>query len=130
QSVRDLTVSRTSSSGAITEKSARITRKNEAWYKTATASLEDRFARVAAELKMQDAARTQELAASHKNKVAQLAEHYQRQWQELETDWNNQITPLHAQLQAANAAAEQVFPPWEMESWKHWTPPTAFQNAA
>ncbi|HEV2695589.1 MAG TPA: FtsK/SpoIIIE domain-containing protein [Verrucomicrobiae bacterium] len=130
QSVRDLTNSRTNSSGAITEKSSRIARKNEAWHRAQTAQLQSRFARAAADIKTQDAAQAQELANVQKNRMAQFEEKYQRQWQELESDWNQQITPLYAQLQAAQAVANAVFPPWDDASWKNWMPPREFQNAA
>ena len=128
QTVRDLTHTRTGSSSAITEKSARIARKNEAGRRAKTALLQDRFARAAADLKTQDAAQTQELAALHKNKAAQLEAEYQRQWKTLEADWNSQITSLNAQLQAAQTAAEAVFPSWEVA--KNWKPAADFKNAA
>jgi hypothetical protein len=129
QSFRDLTSSRTGISGLVAEKINRVARKNEAWRQTQTAMVQERFTNASAELKAQDAARVRELSGMHQNKLAQLTEQQQRQWEELAADWTSQITPLCAQLQAANAAAEAVFPPWDAELWKNWTPPTDFQNA-
>src|SRR6185312_6233071 len=126
----DLAHSRTINSSAVTEKAARINRKNEAWHQARTALVQEQAAETAAQLKAQDAAQVQELAGLHQNKVAQLTEQNKRQWQELAADWNQQITPLCAQLQAANAAADAVFPAWDADSWKNWSPSMEFQNAA
>jgi hypothetical protein len=63
-------------------------------------------------------------------KTAKLDADFQAQWRTLENEWNNSIQSLYGRINAANADAEKLFPEWNSEVWKNWTPPREFKNAA
>jgi len=130
QAVRNISESRSTNSTVISEKAARLSQKNERWYRTELEQIQPRQAEIVARLKVEDAAQVRQIAEAHKAKMAQIEGEHQRRWQELEADWKNAVTPLCEQLRAANDAAEKAFPAWDDASWKNWTPPLEFQNAA
>jgi hypothetical protein len=130
QAVRDISQSRSSNSSLISEKAARLVKKNQQWHHSALDQNQRRGAEILAHLQAEDAAQTREIAAAHKTRLAQLDDAHQRRWQELEADWKKRITPLCEQLRTANDAEEKIFPAWDSEVWKNWTPPVEFQNAA
>ncbi len=59
-----------------------------------------------------------------------LEGNYQREWQALETDWQQRVLPVFASLQAEQALAEKLFPAWTSSVWKDWQAPAEFLNAA
>jgi hypothetical protein len=63
-------------------------------------------------------------------KTAKLEADSKAQWQALENEWNNSIQSLYGRIRAANAGADKLFPEWNSEVWKNWTPPREFKNAA
>ncbi len=130
QAVRNISESRSANSTVIREKAARVSQKNERWYRKELEQIQPRHAEAAARLKAEDAAQVRQIAEAQKAKMAQIEDEHRRERQELETDWNNTVTPLCEQLRAANDAAEKAFPVWKDASWKNWTPPLEFQNAA
>jgi hypothetical protein len=62
--------------------------------------------------------------------VAGLEAEHQKQWQQLETEWRQRIEPIYESLRAARAAADELFPEWELSRWEKWSPPQSFRNAA
>jgi hypothetical protein len=130
QAVRDIGQSRSSNATVITEKAARLVRKNQEWRSVELDQIQQRHAETVACLKREDAAQVRKISEVHQTKLAQVEAVQQHRWQELAADWEKQITPLCEQLRAANLADESVFPPWNDASWKSWTPPAEFQNAA
>ena len=130
QAVRDISESRSANSTVVSGKAARLSLKNERWYRAELERIQPRHAEALAQLKTEDAAQVRQISEAHKAKMAQIEGEHQRGWQELETDWKTSVTPLCEQLRAANEAAEKAFPAWEDPSWKNWTPPLDFQNAA
>jgi len=130
QAVRDISESRSTNSTVVSGKAARLSQKNERWYRAELEHIKPRHAEAVARLKAEDAAQVRQIAEAHKAKMAQIEGEHQQSWQQMETDWKNSVTPLCDQLRAANEAAEAAFPAWDAASWKNWTPPTEFQNAA
>ena len=130
QAVREISDSRSTNSKVISEKAARIVQKNDRWHRTQLERIQPRHAEVMARLRAEDSAQARQIAEAYKTKTAQLEGEHQQRWRELETDWENSITPLCDQLRAANEAAGKVFPAWNDAVWKDWKPPTEFQNAA
>jgi len=130
QAVRDIGESRSTNSTVISEKAARLSQKNERWHRADLERIQPRHAEAVTRLKAEDVAQVRQIAEAHETKMAQIESEHQQRWQELETDWKNSVMPLCEQLRAANDAAENVFPAWEDASWKNWTPPLEFQNAA
>jgi hypothetical protein len=129
QAVRDISQSRSSNSSLISEKAARLVKKNQQWHRSALDQNRRHGVEALARLQADAAAQAREIAAAHKIKMAQLEGAHQSRWRELETDWKKRITPLCDQLRTANDAAEKLCPAWEAPAWKNWTPPSAFQNA-
>src|SRR6185436_10828176 len=54
-------------------------------------------------------ARREYLTAAHQAKTGKFNADYQAHWQKLEADWKQRITPLYAQIEAANIGANQQF---------------------
>jgi S-DNA-T family DNA segregation ATPase FtsK/SpoIIIE len=81
-------------------------------------------------LKAEDAAQIRRLSETHKTGMAHIESDHQVRWQELVTDWKSRSHELVASIQAANAAAEKLFPAWDAALWQSWTPVKEFQNAA
>ena len=71
-----------------------------------------------------------ELAGAHEQKKARLNAEEQARWQALETEWKQNIQPIHEAIAAAIAAAGELFPDWQSPVWKNWTPPADFKNVA
>jgi S-DNA-T family DNA segregation ATPase FtsK/SpoIIIE len=130
QAVRDISESRSTNSTVISEKAARLSQKNERWHRAELERIQPRQAEAVTRLKAEDSAQVRQIAEAHKSAMAQIEGEHQRGWQELETGWKNSVSPLCEQLRAANDAAGKIFPAWDDESWKNWTPPLEFQNAA
>ena len=130
QAVKGISSVRTTRPVVISEKASRLVRKNEQWRRAELDRIQQCHAADTARWKAEDAAQVGQIAEAHKARMAQIEGDHQRRWQELETDWKNQLTPLCGQLREANDAAEKLFPAWEDASWKNWTPPVDFQNAA
>ena len=130
QAVRDISQSRSTNATVISEKASRLVQKNQQWRRAELEKIQHRHAEELARLKAEDVVQVRKISEAHQTKAAQVEAVHQHRWQELAADWKKQITPLCQQLHAANAAAEKVFPAWNDASWKNWTPPAEFQNAA
>jgi len=112
------------------QKAFRAAQKNEQYLRAGLEQLGRRHRDRVAGLQAEAEAQAVQLAEVHAQKIADLKSRQETQWATLESEWKNKIGPLFAQIRAANAAAEQLFPPWESPFWKTWTPPEKFQNAA
>jgi len=130
QAVKGISSVRSTQPAAISEKASRLVQENEQWWRRELDLIQQRHVETVARLKAEDAALVRQIAEAHNTRMTQIEAEHQRRWQELETDWKAGITPLCEQLRAANDAAEKVFPAWDAASWKNWTPPAEFQNAA
>ena len=130
QAVRGISQSRSTNATVINEKASRLVQKNQLWHGAELEQIQQRHVKVLARLKTEDAAKVRKIYEAHQTKMAQVEAIHQHRWQELETDWKKQITPLCEKLRAVNDVAEKVFPAWDAAAWKNWTPPAEFQNAA
>ncbi len=92
--------------------------------------LESERAETLRQLELEHETRSRQLRDNYNaNKNRMEAEH-RTAWAALEADWKNAIEPLCHDLQAAETAAEKMFPAWTGTNWDNWAPPTEFQNAA
>ena len=130
QAVKGISSVRGSQPAVIAEKAARLSGKNELWRNAELERIQERHAEALARLKEADLEKTRQIAEAHRVKMAQIESHHQRRWQELETNWNSDARSLGDSIRAAHDAAEKSFPPWDAASWKSWSPPASFQNAA
>jgi hypothetical protein len=114
----------------VDQKALRAGQKNEHYLRAGIQRMERRHQDAVAGLQAEAGEQASRLADIHARRVADLQSQYQAGWQALESDWKNQIAPLFAILQEAQAAAEQLFPEWQAPFWKQWAPPDEFKNAA
>ena len=146
QIVREAVDTRGSRAQTADEKASRALQKSEELGRAKLSRLERNHAANVARLRQESEAETGQLAGVHEAKVAKVNEEQQTRWQALAGEWKNCIQPIHETIRAANAAAEKDFPEWEgarasgpseshgqdarATTWKNWTLPEEFKNAA
>ena len=114
----------------IDEQAPNVVKKCEQLHQASVARTERDHAGRLARLQREAEVRTRELAAAHAAKQVMLDAKYQTGWAELETEWKERIHPIYQVLREEAAAAEALFPEWDMRQWEQWTPPREFANAA
>ena len=115
---------------ASDEKASRALEKNDWLRRVKLDQLDRHHAGDLEQLKL--TAETRQRAETHASgqREAKLSADYQVQWQTLEADWKTTIEPIYAALESANLAAGKLFPPWDPQLLKSWTPPGQFAAAA
>ncbi len=112
------------------EKARQLYEKNEQYHRVRLARIEQDRKDTAARLQQESDAEVKSLADAHAAKMVQLNTGHQARWGTLQTEWKNRVQPIYDTIRAASANAEKLFPSWEVPSWKNWTPPEEFKNAA
>ena len=130
QGVRQLVSTRGVRPMEVDQKALRAAQINERHLRTKLELVEREHTERLALLRTEAEAESKRLAEAHAGKMADLKRQHQTAWNTLEQDWKKRIEPLFDEVRAANAAAEQLFPAWEDPSWKTWSPPEQFRNAA
>ncbi|HUA39282.1 MAG TPA: FtsK/SpoIIIE domain-containing protein [Candidatus Sulfopaludibacter sp.] len=130
QGVRRLAGTRGLRPMEVDQKALQAGQKNEQHRRAGFARIEGRHKEKLAGLQAEAGAQAGWLADAHAGKVASLESQHHSQWAELESEWKNKIEPLFAEIRAATAASEQLFPGWESPFWQQWTPREQFKNAA
>ena len=115
---------------AVDDKAFRALQKNEQLYRAHVKVLEQVHTAQVTRLREVAAAEEAQLAAVHESKLAALKADQQARRQALDAEWETEMRPIHQALRAADAAAKDLFPDWAQPSWKDWTPPQEFKNAA
>lgn len=114
----------------IDDKALRIHQKNTKRGFQKLELLETKHAETVARMHSEHERVLQQLRDDHNANKAKMEAEYAASWLALEADWKLAIVPLCADLQAAAAAADKMFPPWTGNNWDNWTPPRDFQNTA
>ncbi len=114
----------------IDEKASRAARNNELLHRSELERIERVHMETVEQLERQNETNTRRLTDAHKEQMARLAAEQQTRWHTLATEWKNCVQQFLGAVQAANAAAEQLFPEWRVEKWENWAPPEAFKNTA
>ncbi len=146
QTVKEAVGTRGSRAQATDEKASRALQKNEQLGRAKLSRLERAHDDNVAHLQQGSDAQAGKLTEVHETKVAKLNADIASRWRALEAEWKNCIQPIHETIRAANAAAENDFPEWEVArasgpsephgqdaratTWKGWTLPDEFKNAA
>ena len=146
QTVKEAVDTRGSRAQAADEKASRALKKNEQLGRAKISQLERAQTDNVARLRQEADAQTAQLAGVHEAKTAKLNADIESRWQALAGEWKHCIQPMHETIQAANAAAERDFPEWGVArasgpsephgqdaratTWKRWTLPEEFKNAA
>jgi len=78
----------------------------------------------------QDASvKREQLVEIQTTQLAALEEEEKTRWNEIETDWHREITPLYQAIEQMHAEGERIAPPWNPLSAENWVPPTDFGHA-
>jgi hypothetical protein len=114
----------------IDDKTVRITATNERIRKARLAKAEDKHAHRVEVVEKTIAAREGAFGKMMDVRNAGSGAEQQRVWQELEKEWLERTQPIYATLADLKADSKNLFPPWQ-ENWlKNWTPPAKFEHAA
>jgi DNA segregation ATPase FtsK/SpoIIIE, S-DNA-T family len=121
---------RSECSTRLNEKTRQLQARNEAQSLGGQQRLEtDRLAQTKqAEEQLQRA--VQQLEATHNENLARVHAARDEDRRKLEADWQNIVLPALAQLQAAEGAAQELFPDWSAARWEHFQLPEEFHHAA
>jgi S-DNA-T family DNA segregation ATPase FtsK/SpoIIIE len=130
QSVRKIVNTRSVRPVAVDQKALHAAQKNEQFLRAGIKRLERGHVERVAGLQAEADSKAGQLSGVHAGKTADLQSQHQSRWQTLESEWKGKIEPIYAAIQAANTAAEQLFPAWNTSFWNQWTPPGEFKNAA
>ena len=130
QGVRQLVSTRGVRPMEVDQKAFQSAQKNEQYLRAGLEKIKSQHTDKVTGLQAEAEAQASRLAGTHARKMGDLQNQHQTAWKTLEQEWKNTIEPMFADIHAANAAAEQLFPAWDAPFWKNWTPPEKFQNAA
>jgi hypothetical protein len=108
---------------------ARLHQRNEQLQQTALEQRQEAHEKIMAQLRAEAAQQTRQLAESREAARARRENGLQNEWRTLATEWQHQVRPLGEKLQAAQAAAETLFPEWSSPVWQNWQPPREFLDA-
>ena len=112
------------------EQAGRAARKCDQLHRARLKQLEKDHADNLIRLREESETDARKFSESLAAKTAKFDADFQAQWQSLENEWKNSIQSLYGRINAANADSENLFPEWNSEVWKNWTPPREFKNAA
>ena len=112
RSVRKIVNTRGVRPVAVDQKALRAAQKNEAYLRAGFKRLEQLHTDRVASLRAEAGARAAQLAEVHARKMSDLQSQHQARWQALELEWKNKIAPMFADIHAASAFADRLFPGW------------------
>ena len=115
---------------ASDEKASRALEKNDQLHRAKLDRLQRQQVGDAAQLKLTAQTRGQAEVQASQKREAQFTADYQAQWQKLEAEWKSTLAPIYEGIQAANAKAGKLFPPWQPAVLESWSPPAEFSGAA
>ncbi len=115
---------------ALEAKARRAAATNDRLHRLQLDALDARQAEGRASLRQAHAAQTGEMQAVLATKDSRLKAEFEARWQPLVSEWKSVLEPLYAQVEAANAAAAQTFPPWTKAFVDGWKAPRDFAHAA
>ena len=130
QSVKDAIEQRGTRPAKVDEKARRAFQMNDEANNARLRRLQKEQTETMTRLRSQSEAEAQEMAETHRGKIARLETEFQGLWTALETEWKGIVQPIYQSIREANEFAAKLFPPWEIPLWKDWEPPLEFQNAA
>lgn len=127
---REIVQLRSSSPVETESRAAQLQQRNERFHQAELERMQPAHEQVMAQLRLAAEAQAKQLAETRGQAKSRLESNFQNEWRALEMEWQNEVVPLCAMLQAAQATAEKLFPDWRSADWNDWQPPTAFLNAA
>jgi ABC-type multidrug transport system fused ATPase/permease subunit len=82
-----------------------------------------------AQIEAESAAQRAQLTATYETEIAAVATDEKTRWDALIAEWQQIITPLYEAVNAMNAVADALFPPWSSQLVESWIPPVEFKPA-
>ncbi|HEV2211588.1 MAG TPA: FtsK/SpoIIIE domain-containing protein [Verrucomicrobiae bacterium] len=112
------------------ERTVRANKRNEALYKARLERVEREFHDTQQTLLESAQVRRQALLQDSAATLKRLSAEHETTWRTLESEWRRKLDPFYAELQTLTASTEALFPPWDSDALKNWTPPSLFAQAA
>jgi hypothetical protein len=112
------------------EKAGRALRRNESARLAADNRLALDSREAMGQLHVQIEAREKSVEKTRAAAEERVNTEFDARWNALAAAWNAAVGPVYDAIQAANAAADQTFPPWDSAAGRRWSPPGAFARAA
>jgi hypothetical protein len=112
------------------EKTVRATARHERLHALKLERQTLRHAAAIEDLARQAEAKRQALIAASEEREKGLQAAHETQWRGLAAEWEGRLQPAYATIQAINAFADKLFPPWPAPAWKKWQAPGTFSGAA
>ncbi|MEK7707698.1 MAG: FtsK/SpoIIIE domain-containing protein [Verrucomicrobiota bacterium] len=112
------------------EQARKLTSVNDGRRAHSLARIEQAYAEQIAQLTVASTARKKQIEATHADDAGKIRTTADAAWRALETNWRENVLPLHAQLHNAPALADKMFPPWRAELWRKFTLPDEFTHTA
>ena len=114
----------------IDEQAQRVNQRHEALHRKRLEDLERTRPETLARLQQTGGVSAKALKEAHESRQAQIAAEREQKLEQLAADWKQTIDPIHQEIDAASDDARALFPEWQLDSWKNWSAPLRFENAA
>ncbi|HUB68272.1 MAG TPA: FtsK/SpoIIIE domain-containing protein [Candidatus Methylacidiphilales bacterium] len=114
----------------IEAQSARIYEKIDRLLGPRIQQIEARHAAEVAQLNQEAATGHEKLVQARASQTSSLGDEEKIRWNEMETDWHRQITPIYRAIEEMNAAGDAISPAWNSSFVENWIPPGDFAAAA
>lgn len=112
------------------ERTVRITARHEQLYRARCERREREYAAARETFQRVAQERVRALRRSSEETLQKLEANLAEEWRQLEEEWRAATGTLGREVEALNAEAARLFPPWEHFRPGDWRPPEAFAHAA
>lgn len=112
------------------ERTVRLTARHEQLYRARCQRREREYAAAQESLQRVAQERIKALREGSEATLRKLEANLAEEWRRLEEEWQSVTGPLWHEVEALNAEAARLFPPWESFRASEWTPPPVFAHAA
>jgi hypothetical protein len=127
QNTREIAAQRGLRPAELDARVAQLHRRNERLHQSKLNRLQANHDKIVAWVRAETEKRARQLNEAYQAKRAKLETDFQADWQALENEWQQQVRPQFAAIQAGGAAAGNLFPDWAQTDG--WQAPTTFLNA-
>ncbi|HZY84416.1 MAG TPA: hypothetical protein VFE78_06275, partial [Gemmataceae bacterium] len=84
---------------------------------------ERRYQLASADAQQRHAAGRKEAEQRHQSRLSQALARHDADHAKMAAEWRQGVAELRAVIDALNAEARQLFPPWDDPAWDNWSPP-------
>lgn len=130
QVLREAEEARNRRPGTIDEKKTRASQRNTAQHERLVRQCNLQHSAAVTRLRNEIAATETGLKSSRQAQLALLEQEHRRNLSAIQSDWQQQIKPVWAEIQAAERTAAELFPDWAATRWEGWSPPPTFPETA